>query len=75
MARPRLPVKWSPNTSLIEKDAEGRTLRRRFFGADGRAIKNIDYIPHRGQTGPHAHDWDWTKTPPRQPARSLRPGE
>jgi hypothetical protein len=24
---------------------------------------------------PHAHDWDWTKKPERQPPRAIRPNE
>jgi hypothetical protein len=75
MARSNLPTKSNPNTSLTEYDRKGRKVRRRYYGSDGYAIKNIDYKPHHGHPTPHAHDWDWTKEPPRQPARPLKPGE
>jgi hypothetical protein len=75
MARSMLPDHGSPNTSVSEYDRNGNRIRRRSFGADGIPIKNIDYEPHHGHPNPHAHDWDWTKDPPRQPARPLRKGE
>jgi hypothetical protein len=75
MARSKLPDRWNANTSLTEYDRNGKRKRRRYYGADGRAVKNIDYQPHHGHPVPHAHDWDWTKDPPRQPARLLKPGE
>ena len=46
MARSNLPDCWQPNTSITEKTRSGITIRRRFYGGDGRAIKNIDYLPH-----------------------------
>jgi len=75
MARPNLPVKWNPNTSLTEFDRKGRKIRRRYYGGNGYAVKNIDYQPHHGHPTPHAYDWDWTRRPPRQPARPRKPGE
>ena len=75
MARSMLPDQANPNTSVSEYDSKGKRIRRRFYGADGKAIKNIDYKPHHGQPVPRAHDWDWTKDPVRQPARPLKPGE
>jgi len=56
----------------MKKDANGKIVQRRFYGADGRAAKNIDYgHDHAGIGDPHAHDWDWSKISP----RALRPGE
>ncbi len=75
MARSSLPHKWIPNTSLTEYDRKGRRIRRRFYGSDGNAIKDIDYESHHGHPAPHAHDWDWTKDRPRQSWRLLKPGE
>ena len=72
---PRLPATGNPNTSAVERDQEGKIVRRRFYGKDGKAIKNIDYEAHHGHPVPHAHDWDWTNDPPRQPARPLNLGE
>lgn len=75
MSRGILPTNADPNTSKVEYDSSGNVIRRRYFDGNGRAIKNIDYQPHHGHPVPHAHDWDWTKQPVRQPARPLRPGE
>lgn len=75
MPRGILPANSGPNTSKDEKDQNGNVIRRRFFDGNGKAIKNIDFEPHHGHPVPHAHDWDWTKDPPRQPARPLKPGE
>ena len=72
MARSELATIGNPNTSLEERNEEGRLVRRRFYGGDGRAVKNIDYEAHHGHPAPHAHDWDWTKEPPRRQARALR---
>lgn len=71
-----LPSKAAPNSVAKKKDATGKVIQKRFFGPDGRAEKNIDYgHDHTGVGDPHAHDWDWTKTPPRQPPRPLKAGE
>ncbi len=75
MPRSMLPAIGSPNTSQVERDAKHLVIRRRFYGGDGRAIKNIDYDHDHGAVVPHAHDWDWMKDLPRQPGRTLRPGE
>ena len=75
MPQSNLPVHGPPNSSISEYNKGGVRVRRRFFGADGKATKNVDYLPHHGHPVPHAHDWDWTKDPPRQPARALKPGE
>jgi hypothetical protein len=74
MPRPNLPQTAQPNTSR-ELRKKGKVIRRRFYGVDGKAIKNIDYDHDHGSGKPHAHDWDWTKDPPRQPGRPLKPGE
>ena len=73
MSRGQLPSTGNPNSSVIERDRHGKIIRRRFYGADGKAIKNIDYM--KRTTAPQAHDWDWTKIPVRQPPRPLMPGE
>ena len=75
MARPQLPLNGNPNTSVEECDENGNLIRRRFYGKDGKAIKNIDYSHDHGAGIPHAHDWDWTKEEPRQAGRALKPGE
>ncbi len=71
-----LPAKGTPGSTAEKGDAAGNVIQRRYYGADGRARKNIDYgHDHTGVGDPHVHDWDWAKTPPRQPARALNPGE
>lgn len=66
----------SPNSSLTKHDESGVIIQRRFYGSDGRAIKNVDYGHDHADVGdPHAHDWDWSKQPPRQPPRALKQGE
>jgi hypothetical protein len=75
MPRSQLPSTGNPNSSVIERNRKGQIIRSRYFGPDGWAIKNIDYEAHHGAPTPHAHDWDWAKTPPRQPARPLNPGK
>ncbi len=51
----------------------GKTIRH--YGPDGRATTDYDFGHDHGAGDPHAHDWDWSKAPPRQPGRSLNPGE
>ena len=51
-------------------------IQRRYYGADGKAIINIDYDHDHGAGKPHGHDWDWTQDPPvRLPGRPLTPGD
>ena len=76
MPRVILSQVGNPNTSVTRRDKKGKVVQRRFYGADGKAIKNIDYDHDHGAGKPHAHDWDWTKDPPvRLPGRPLKPGE
>jgi hypothetical protein len=75
MAQSQLPSVGSPNTSVEEHDDKGNLIRRRFYGKDGLAIKNIDYSHDHGAGKPHAHDWDWAQVEPRQAGRRLKPGE
>jgi hypothetical protein len=75
MARPNLPTTGNPNTSRELRNDDGDLIQRRFYGGDGKAIKNVDYDHDHGSGQPHAHDWDWTKDPPRQPGRAMKPGE
>jgi hypothetical protein len=75
MAQPDLPTDGNPKSSREKRDRHGNVIQRRFYGGNGRAIKNIDYDHDHGAGQPHAHDWDWTQEPPRQPGRPLQPGE
>ena len=73
--RSSLPSAGTPGSASELKDAGGKLIQRRYYGNDGRAIKNIDYGHDHGAGDPHAHDWDWTQSPPRQPGRPMKPGE
>jgi len=75
MARDDLPTTGNPNTSRVKRDNKGNIIQRRFYGPDGKAIKNVDREAHHGHPSPHIHDWDWAKDPPRQPWRHPGKGE
>lgn len=47
----------------------------RLYGPDGRASVDYNWGHDHGAGDPHAHDWDWSLNPPRQPGRPIRPGE
>lgn len=48
MPRSSLLPEGNPNTSAVQRDKKGNVIRRRFYGGDGRAIKNIDYDHDHG---------------------------
>ncbi len=73
--RPELPDEWQPNSSLVLRNSDGNIIQRRFYGQDGRAIKDIDYDHDHGFGQIHAHDWDWNQIRKRQYGRHLKPGE
>lgn len=76
MSRSKLPTVGNPNTSAEERNKKGKVSRRRYYGRDGKAIKNIDFDHDHGAGKPHAHDWDWTQAPPvRLPGRPLTASE
>jgi hypothetical protein len=71
-----LPTLGNPNTSKVKRDRKRKIIQRRYYGADGKAIINIDYDHDHGAGKPHAHDWDWTQDlPVRLPARRLTVAE
>lgn len=63
-----------PDSTRVKDDGNGNG-QIRDYGPDGRAVKDFDFGHDHGAGDPHAHDWDWNKTPPRQPGRSLGPNE
>jgi RHS repeat-associated protein len=67
-----LPSKAEPNSTQVKDNGDGKG-QIRDYAPDGRAQKDIDFGHDHGKGDPHAHDWDWTKTPPRQPGRELTP--
>lgn len=42
---------------------------------NGELLSFYDFGHDHGAGDPHAHDWDWSKIPPRQPGRPIAPGE
>ena len=71
-----LPSTGSPNTSKEKRDRKGKIIQRRYYGADGKAIINIDFDHDHGAGKPHGHDWDWTQDLPlRLPGRRLTGSE
>ena len=45
---------------------KGRLKQSRWYGPDGRAVRNRDYFHGGDMEFPHDHDWDWDKDPARQ---------
>ena len=64
-----LKSKSIPNSSVDLYSVDGKLLQRRFYGDDGRATVDVDFSHGNGDgthTFPHIHNWDWTKSKPRQ---------
>lgn len=65
----------TPDSTVVIPDGKGGSTTRT-YGPDGKAVVDVDKgHNHNGAGDPHAHDWDWGKKPPRQPARPLTPEE
>ncbi|MGH7259451.1 MAG: RHS repeat domain-containing protein, partial [Nitrospiraceae bacterium] len=65
----------SPNSQQSFPDGKGGRTDR-YYGPDGKAIKDVDYGHAHGAGDPHVHDWDWSdKDNPRQEGRRPNPGE
>ncbi|RNB64576.1 hypothetical protein EDM55_27130 [Brevibacillus centrosporus] len=64
-----LPTSSRPNSSMDLMDEDGDLKTRRYYGSDGRALRDVDFTDHGNPKMhpkvPHEHDWDWTKKPPR----------
>jgi RHS repeat-associated protein len=69
-----LPARGKPNSTTAKDDGRGNG-QIRDYGKDGRAKTDYDFGHDHGAGDPHAHDWDWSKKPPRQPGRPIEPGE
>ena len=59
------PIKDQPPNSRIDMyDEWGNLIQQRWFGPDGRAIRDRDW-QHWGKNShvfPHDHIWDWSKS-------------
>lgn len=71
----RTPSSGDPNTTERLPGASPGNYTERTYGPNGRAAKDIDHGHDHGAGDPHAHDWDWSKNPARQPGRALTPEE
>ncbi len=69
-----LPARGEPNSTGVKDYGEGRG-QIRDYGPDGKAKVDYDFGHDHGAGDPHAHDWNWSKEPPRQPGRPLKQGE
>lgn len=56
-----LPVIGKPNSVEVQYGENGKIARKRYYGPDGKAVKDEDYIEHGGHKTPHDHEWDWNK--------------
>jgi len=64
-----LKAEGTPNSSVDLYNKNGELLQRRFYGEDGRATLDVDFLHGDGDgthTFPHTHIWDWTQIRPRQ---------
>ena len=70
-----LPIRSKANSIVDKTDDAGKTLQRRLYGVDGKAI--IDYdtsdhgLPKQHPTGAHKHIFDYTKKSPRGAPEEL----
>ncbi|MDD4210979.1 MAG: hypothetical protein PHC46_01110 [Clostridia bacterium] len=60
-----LKKQWKPN-SIVHRYRNGKKVQSRWYGPDGKAIRNRDY-KHGGKNlfFPHDHQWNWQNTFPR----------
>jgi hypothetical protein len=71
-----LPASGTPNSTETIRDKDGSLVQVRYYDDEGKAAKNIDHGHDHSDAGdPHVHDWDWSKSPPRQPSRPMGEGE
>ncbi len=62
-----LPTTGTPN-SRADRYEKGQLKQQRWYGTDGRAIRNRDYFhqnAHGNHFFPHDHLWNWTSHTPR----------
>ncbi len=62
---PRLEKTGKPN-SRADLYQNGKLKQSRWYGPDGRAVRNRDYFHGGKMDFPHDHEWDWDKDPARQ---------
>lgn len=49
-------------------NGDGKLIKRRYYGADGKAEKDVDYghQDNGTHTFPHEHTWDWSSGTPKR---------
>ncbi|MGY0374224.1 hypothetical protein [Clostridium sp. JNZ J1-5] len=69
-------LEGKPNSVGKKYGKNGQLEQERYYGPDGRAVKDKDLTNHgnskRHPKVPHEHDWDWSVDPPKRgPAYSI----
>lgn len=75
-----LKARGAEPNEVIMMTQNGAPYQKRYFDAEGRALKDIDYTDHFQPAAhpvvPHVHDWDWdVGGRPRQKWRKPNDGE
>ena len=70
LAGVRTPSSGAPGSFNEFPDGSGgKTVR--YFGPDGKAIRDVDFGHNHGAGDPHEHPWNWSQKSPRQPGRPI----
>ena len=70
-----LPIEGEPNSIVDKVDDAEKTLQRRKYGSDGKAVVDYDTtdhnMPQNHPTGAHKHEFDYSKKRPRSAPKPL----
>ena len=69
MKQPSYAIKGKPNSTKVTYDKNGNKKQERQYDKDGRAQRDVDYVPNEE---PHEHDWDWSGENEKAPKRGER---
>lgn len=68
-----LPTEGEPNSTKDLLNPDGTIKKKRYYGPNGKAIKDTDYSHPGKHEFPHNHDWEWDgDNCKRGPAYNLR---
>ena len=59
-----LSLEGTPSSTVNLYSKDGILLQRRYYGTDGKALKDIDFSHGGNHTFPHTHIWDWSSGKP-----------
>ena len=59
-----LSLEGTPSSTVNLYSKDGVLLQRRYYGTDGKALKDIDFSHGGNHTFPHTHIWDWSSGKP-----------